>query len=70
MKHEPKGLSGVCANCRFWAKDSDSHVEKPTGQCKRYPPIVCLTDDGHGMCLYPATESIDWCGEFAVRVDA
>jgi hypothetical protein len=63
-----KSVPQVCANCRFW--EQDTHGGGETGQCNRYPPSVQLTDDGQGMCLQPATERLQWCGEFKVRVDA
>lgn len=59
-----------CVNCRHWERITTKEEGDEMGQCRRYPPIVSVTADGHIVCAWPSTELIDWCGEFEVRHDA
>jgi hypothetical protein len=47
-----------CANC--------GHYQEEAGQCRRYPPVHMLTDEG-GFWEFPDVDPDDWCGEFDGR---
>lgn len=63
-------IPSVCGNCRHWRKHPDTDPKDPSGDCKRYPPTVVSMEE-HGLAATnPATNSTDFCGEFAIRQDA
>lgn len=51
-----------CGNCRYWVKDFLPDDYK--GHCHRHAPALTTGD-----WLFPATNSPDWCGEWAPQED-
>lgn len=69
---KPENRPTICANCTYWKRhEGESLLEQAeTGECKRFPPQIILTDDGNGVCIRPSTGFKDFCGEYQPRIDA
>lgn len=66
---EYKPVPQICKNCRFWGPTSKDEFGPDRAQCHRYPPTSQILE-GDLVVAYPVTEWRDWCGDFAVRIDA
>lgn len=57
-------MTGHCANCKFWQKNTDAW-----GECRRQAPQPCVTLERHAQpsTLWPATGPGDWCGEYSAE---
>lgn len=51
-----------CKQCLYW----NSYNQKD-GYCQRFPPSAHATRgwEVRGQTVWPRTEALDWCGEFA-----
>lgn len=64
-----RNLPTRCANCRFWVVAKDNKSPETSGECRRYPPETHFAE-GEFAIFFPATDALDWCGEYAVRHDS
>lgn len=63
----------ACRDCRYWVEQQalQKTPQGPSrvGLCQRMPPQVLNVVSPQGMpapvSLYPATQALQWCGEFA-----
>jgi hypothetical protein len=62
-------VSARCGNCRHWLKSDQQKESSEFGECKRYPPTF-QTIEGETQQVSPLTIILDFCGEYAIRVDA
>ena len=64
-----------CWECRFFEahgladRDGPLADECQSGDCRRHPPIIDLTnrDASVNYAVFPIVIACDWCGEFAPR---
>lgn len=55
-----------CQNCKHWKEETDSHDTERWGTCHRSPPQAVSAGEEVGpVFLFPTTDPMDYCGEFA-----
>ena len=54
----------TCEHCRWWDSSVQRNGAQPdtTGLCRFLPPRI---NEVTGRAMWPFTEDVDWCGEFA-----
>jgi len=62
-------MKRACEICDYW--DARVHAAKDagTGFCRRDPPKVMSTKVHIAQTVWPATEPLEWCGEFEPRLE-
>ena len=58
-----------CKNCKFFMKHHEARfaIQKndfTDGECKRYPPVIFVDEDGDTQARQPNICDDEWCGEW------
>jgi hypothetical protein len=62
-KKPPEETGPRCAQCRHYKRESNEGDD--IGTCRRYPPLVVISEE-EPWTLFPMVEAgVDWCGEFS-----
>jgi hypothetical protein len=71
-KRKPvEAVRNACKSCIYFSTtpDESKPLQPEFGECRRYPPNMGTDADGDGFYFWPIVENVEWCGEFAQRLD-
>lgn len=56
----------ICAHCKHWKEETESHDTERWGTCHRLPPVMVVPSEEVGpVSNFPTSDPTDYCGEFA-----